>query len=137
MKRRKSGFLLAEVLVAVTIMVAGVSVLLMAIVNCVHMNRDTRDRSMAIFLAQRVMWDMEERTHLSEDGEVASRDNGDFQLDKFRRFRWESEIEDSEKTASYEIKVTVFWKARLRDTDERIFILYSSSLMPRDSIEGD
>jgi len=127
--------MLAEVLVAVAIMVMGVSVLLGAIINSSNLNRDTRLRNTAIFLAQRQMWDLEERTYLAAPGRMISSEDGNFKADEYSRFRWDSEIEKNEDTASYELKVTVYWKMRRNDSNERSVTLYSQSLMPRETVE--
>ena len=136
MRRARRGFMLAEVLVAVAIMAMGISVLLGAIINSSNLNRDTRFRNTAIFLAQRQMWDLEERTHLTEPGRMISSEDGEFDSEEFSRFRWDSEIEENEDTASYELVVTVYWKLREGDSKERSVSIQSQSLMPRKTVDA-
>ncbi|MBE7560699.1 hypothetical protein HS125_17865 [bacterium] len=131
MNRRARGFMLAEVLIAMTILATGVTVLLMSIINSVNLSRDTRDRSTAVFLAERIMWRLEEATDLADNKDVPDREAGDFELPQFSRFRWESEKKENRKTASYELRVTVYWVRSDRDKAEKSLSLYSQSMMPR------
>ncbi len=131
MKRDLRGFMLAEVLIAVTILATGVTVLLMAIINSVNLNRDTRDRSTAVFLAEREMWRIEESTDLASEHNLVEHEQGEYPLPQFSRFRWESKVTPNEKTASYELQVTVYWKRSAREEKERSLALYSQSMMPR------
>lgn len=136
MRRARRGFMLAEVLIAITILATGVSVLLMAIINATNLNRDTRDRAVAIFLAERQMWALEEETDLADERAVRGSQSGSFEPPEFSRFRWESAVRANPRTASYELRVTVYWTRSERDERERRLSLHSQSMMPRDSVQG-
>ena len=96
-----------EVLVSVTIMVVGVTVLLQSIINCLDANRTTQEFTRAIFLAESKLWEFE-RKYAFHREKSTGESTGEFKH-PFHDFSWKSDIDGDESEVEYRIKVTIYW----------------------------
>jgi Tfp pilus assembly protein PilV len=101
----QAGFFLIEVLVAVTLLAVGVTAALNAIFNCLKATSETRMYTQALFLAQRIMSELEARTALNDDFDVPH--SGTFE--DAPHFRWQASSHNVRDYWTREIAVTVIW----------------------------
>ncbi|MCL4514439.1 MAG: prepilin-type N-terminal cleavage/methylation domain-containing protein [Firmicutes bacterium] len=102
-KNREAGFTLLEVLVAVTILGIGLTVLVEGFAAGLAVLQNTRNNSIAIILAEGKLAEV-------ENGLVAG-DSGDFAEagEEYSRFRWTVSTEQGEPGGIRKITVTVSW----------------------------
>jgi general secretion pathway protein I len=102
--RRRGGFTLVEVMVAIAILAVGITAALRAVSTSTHASALARDRMTAAMLAQQAM------NELIQNGNVTEgTDSGDFGT-QFNGYHWESDVEDSsDYSGLYQINVVVSW----------------------------
>jgi Tfp pilus assembly protein PilV len=112
-KRKKltRGFMLIEVLVATTLLAVGVTAALHAIFNSLRATSETRMYTQAVFLAQKVMSDLEVGAAFNDDYDVPR--SGTFP--EAPAFRWQAYAERTDDFWTRRIAVTVVWAGNARD----------------------
>lgn len=108
---RQQGFFLIEVLVATTLLAVGVTAALNAIFSSLRATTEARMFTEAIFLAQKVMSELEAGATLN-DRYVIPR-SGEFRENP--SFRWVAASEDIDEFWTRRISVTVIWATDSRD----------------------
>jgi len=107
------GFVLMEVLVSVTILAVGVTVLLQSITNSLDANRLTREYTKAIFLAQKQLWKLEQQ-YAYEEEQPTGTTQGEFRV-PFQDYAWKQTIRSVERQVEYQLKVTISWMHRNKE----------------------
>lgn len=105
------GFMLIEVLVATALMAVGITAGLQAIFNCLQASRDCQMYTQALFLAQRVMSELENEVNLNNFYDVPR--GGDF--DDLPNFRWIARVEEEDNFWTRRIFVSIIWAQDRRD----------------------
>lgn len=104
----KRGFTLLEVVVAITIAAIAFPTLLQAFSNGAKQRSIIENRITAIFLLRLRMAEIE-----SAGYSALASEEGDFGTDS--RFKWASEVKDSEIEGLKEVTVTITWQERGKD----------------------
>lgn len=111
----RHSFVLMEVLVSVTIMAVGITVLLQSIINSLEANQITRNFTRGVFLAEGKMWELENEYGYMEDMPTGP-SYGEFDP-PFHDYTWEAEVSAEEDLVEYRIEVTVKWIHRKREKE--------------------
>ena len=122
----ESGFLLMEVLLAVTILAVALTTLLQSIIQSIDSGKLTREHSQAMFLTNAKMWELKNKYSFRRDSTVGT-DEGNYTRE-FSEYDWITEVEEDPDRIVYRIKVTTIWKHSGR---EKKFILESMVPFPR------
>lgn len=107
-KHDKRGFTLLEVVVAITIAAIAFPTLLQAFSNGAKQRSIIENRITAIFLLRLRMAEIE-----SAGYSALASEEGDFGTDS--RFKWSSEVKDTEIEGLKEVTVTITWQERGKD----------------------
>ncbi len=108
-RRRRPGFTLLEVLVAVAVLAIGFVGVLQVVAQCQARSRDNRDRAEALRLAESKLNELSVQSEL-EPGT----DQGDFGTEN-PRFSWRQRIEQTEKDGLLKLTITVNWRNGQRE----------------------
>jgi Tfp pilus assembly protein PilV len=128
-RRRASGFLLIEVLVATTLLAVGVTAALHAIFTSLRASSESRMYTQAVFLAQRVMSEIEAGAAFNSDYQVPS--GGVFEDSP--NYRWQASSGWVDDFWTRRISVTIIWALDQRDIYEKdkCFYYYIATEVPR------
>jgi len=105
--KNKKGILLFEVVVAVTVLAVGLTIVSRSFTSCIRALEIARDYNTAIILAEQALWDLENKEVDSweRDGEFEGKAN----------FSWQQDNEDVEGLKLKDVELGVKWKRRNRD----------------------
>ena len=122
----ESGFLLLEVLLAVTILAVALTTLLQSIIQSIDSGKITREYSKAMYLTSAKMWELKNDYAFRRDSSVGT-DEGNYTRE-FSEYDWITEVEEDPERVVYKIRVTTKW---IHSGKEKKFILESMVPFPR------
>lgn len=109
-RRSNAGYTLMEVLVALTILAMGLTILLGTQASSARMSERANQMALAALLARSKMIDIEHELHQEGFSEMTESASGDFRDEGFRDIDWDAEIEVIEITpdAQEDFNATVY-----------------------------
>ena len=129
MKKVSNGFTLLEVVVALTIAAVAFPVLLKAFSEGTKNHALIENRTTAIYLLRLKMAEMEMEGYSSlssEEGEFAENS----------RFRWASQVSDTETEGLSQVTVTVLWDERGKERSVQLTTYMSDRSIATDTEQG-
>ena len=129
-RRRKSGFLLIEVLLAVTILTIALVGIMRAIIQATSSGREVQRYTRAVQLTQQKTWEIEDR-YAYTNQETSEDDEGVYE-EPLEDYSWEWEIESDEDRLVYIVSVKTIWH---HNKKERTYTMMSEVPMKGDEVE--
>lgn len=114
-RRKNSGVLLLEVLITVSLLGVGLTVILQAFSASIGAIRTAQQYTRAAFLAEDKLSQIKQEA-LQGDDIAAGQESGEFSEEN-KDFSWESEINPLEDTSLNEAKITVSWQQKDRENE--------------------
>lgn len=108
MKRADSGYVLIEVLLAMTVFAIAGSAVMMTLQNVVEASRNARDMSKAIYLTQAKLHEFKAEYN-RRDNATTGEFRGEFPYPGTEDFRWRTYVEYDRQRDAYVITVITQW----------------------------
>ncbi|MFH1737859.1 MAG: prepilin-type N-terminal cleavage/methylation domain-containing protein [bacterium] len=106
---KRTGFVLLEVLVSMTILAVAGTALIQCFKSSLEAERQIKQRSKALFLTQGKILDLE-FMYYDMESVRRGRHTGDYRQEGSPQFKWEADVKLNRDRWAYEIQVTTYWK---------------------------